>query len=306
MATPVTVSDPTPPPAPIDALRDGVHALIAGGPDNWKQFVDAASQLAVSLAIAALILVVTLWLSGWAARLMRRALGRLRPAGAADATLQGFMSSLVRWTVIVIGLMAVFEQLGVRATSILAVLGAASIAVGLALQGALSNVAAGVMILILRPYRVGDVVEINGTVGTVKRLDLFMTRLADGDNLDIYMPNGKVFGEMIVNYSTPENRRMELAFSLDYDHDQEKAAALLIACAKADPRILADPAPWAKTTALGEHAVTITLRAWARLDVYWDARFDLLKRASEALQTGGLEHPYPHQVAVAKAAKPPA
>jgi small conductance mechanosensitive channel len=210
------------------------------------------------------------------------------------------MGSLVRWVVIALGLMAVLEQLGVRTTSILAVIGAASIAVGLALQGALSNVAAGVMLLILRPYRVGDVVEINDTIGTVKRLDLFMTLLADGDNLDVYMPNGKVFGEMIINYSTPRTRRMELEFSVDYDHDQGRAAALLVECARADPRILADPAPWAKTTALGEHAVTVTLRAWAATDAYWDARFDLIKRASEALQAGGIAHPYPHQVAVEK------
>ena len=159
------------------------------------------------------------------------------------------------------------------------------------------------MLLILRPYRVGDVVEINGTIGTVKRLDLFTTELADGDNLDIYMPNGKVFGEMIINYSTPKDRRMELSFSVDYDHDLERAQALLIDCAKADPRILSRPAPWAKVTALGEHSVTVTLRAWARLDVYWDARFDLLERAAIALQAGGLAHPYPHHVAVAKAAE---
>jgi small conductance mechanosensitive channel len=160
------------------------------------------------------------------------------------------------------------------------------------------------MLLILRPYRVGDVVEINGRVGTVRRLDLFTTQLSDADNLDIYMPNGKVFGEMIINYSSPANRRMELTFSVDYDHDLARAEALLIDCARADPRILKTPAPWAKVTALGEHSVTVTLRAWAKLDVYWDARFDLLERAAVALQTGGLQHPYPHQVSVTKAPKP--
>jgi small conductance mechanosensitive channel len=302
--TPPLPDPTTPPPEPIDAIRSGVHALIEGGADNWRSFFDAAGQLAVNLAVAGVILVFTLWASGWAAGLIRRALGRLQRPGARDETLQGFMASLVRWTVIVLGLMAVLEQLGVRTTSILAVVGAASIAIGLALQGALSNVAAGVMLLILRPYRVGDVVEINGKIGTVKRLDLFTTQLADGDNLDIYMPNGKLFGEMIINYSTPNNRRMELNFSVDYDHDLARAKALLIDCAKADARILKTPAPWAKVTELGEHSVTVTLRAWARLDVYWDVRFDVLERAAVALQAGGLEHPYPHQVAVQKPAKP--
>ena len=269
-------------------------------------FLEAIGQLAVSLVIAALILGFTLWASGWAARLTRRAVGRLQRNGAPDATLQGFMASLVRWIVIIVGMMAVLEQLGVRTTSILAVLGAASIAIGLALQGALSNVAAGVMILILRPYRVGDTVEVNGKIGTVKRLDLFMTALSDPDNLDIYMPNGKVFGDTIINYSSPPYRRMELHFSLDYDHDLDRARALLLDCAAADPRMLKNPAPWCQVTALGDSAVTVTLRAWAKLDVYWEARFDLVQRAGEALQAAGLQHPYPHQISVEKRPKPPA
>ncbi len=290
----------SPPPEPVDAIRAGVHAAIAGGPQNWRLFFDAAGQLAVNLVVAGLILVITLWAAQWAARLMRRALDRLQRPGAHDPTMQGFMASLTRWIVIVLGLMAVLEQLGVRTTSILAVVGAASLAIGLALQGALANVAAGVMLLVLRPYRVGDFVQIDGRMGTVKRLDLFMTELADPDNLDIYVPNGKAFGDVIINYSTAPNRRMELNFSIDYDHDQSQAQALLIECANADPRITKTPAPWAKTTALGENAVTITLRAWAGLDVYWDARFDLLQRASQALQAAGLAHPYPHQVALTK------
>ena len=297
---------PETPPEPLGAVRAGVNAIVGGGPDNWRMFLEAIGQVAVSLVIAALILGFTLWVSGWAARLTRRAVGRLQRNGAPDATLQGFMASLVRWIVIVVGLMAVLEQLGVRTTSILAVLGAASIAIGLALQGALSNVAAGVMLLILRPYRVGDTVEVNGRIGTVKRLDLFMTALSDPDNLDIYMPNGKVFGDTIINYSSPAYRRMELHFSVDYDHDLDRSRALLLGCATADPRLLKKPEPWCQVTALSESAVTVTLRAWAKLDDYWDARFELVQHASEALQAGGLQHPYPHQTAVAKAPRPPA
>ena len=288
----------TPPPEPIDAIRAGVHAAIAGGPDNWRMFFDAAGQLAVNLVVAALILVVTLWLARIAAGVTRRTVGRLQRPGATDSTLQGFMGSLARWVVIVLGLMAVLEQLGVRATSILAVVGAASIAIGLAMQGALANVAAGVMLLVLRPYRVGDFVEIDGRSGMVRRLDLFMTQLADADNLDVYVPNSKAFGGVITNYSSPGTRRMELAFPIDYAADQERAQALLIECAAADPRILKDPPPWSKTTALGDDALTVTLRCWARHDVYWDARFDLVQRAIEALQAGGFDHPYAHLVSV--------
>jgi len=191
----------------------------------------------------------------------------------------------------------------VQTTSILAVLGAASLAIGLAVQGALGNVAAGVLILIMKPYRVGDWVEINGKIGAVKRLGLFVTELSDSDNLDIHMPNSKVLGEMIINYSTPTNRRMELNFRVDYDADLDRALAVLLDCARTDARILAEPAPWSGVTALGESAVTVTLRAWAVLDVYWDARFDMLKRVKQALQAAGMNWAYPRQVSVETPAK---
>lgn len=243
MPIPKPITDAAAPPD-LDVIHAAVRALMSHDPGDWRQVFDDAGQLAVSLVVAGVILIATLWLSGWASQLVRRALGRMQAPHAPDATVQGFMASVTRWVVIIMGLMAVLEQLGVRTTSILALIGAASIAVGLALQGALSNVAASVMLLILRPYRVGDVVEINGKVGTVRRLDLFVTELADPDNLDIIMPNSKVFGEMIVNYSTPANRRMELNFNVDFEDDLDAALGLLIQCAKADPRVLAKPEPW--------------------------------------------------------------
>ena len=287
---------------PLTGLLEKGQAALSGDPAFWRGFVDWAAHLAVNLVAATLLLVATLFIARWAARLSRRTLNRL-PSGAADSTLPTFLSSLVRWGIIVLGLVAVFQQLGVQTTSILAVVGAASLAIGLALQGALGNVAAGVMILIMRPYRIGDWVEINGKSGLVKRLDLFTTELSDADNLDIYMPNSKVVGEMIINYSTAKNRRMELAFKVDYADDLDQAIAVLIDTAKADPRVLKDPAPWAKVTALGDSAVTVTLRAWANLPDYWDTRFDMIKRVKEALEAAGLSIPYPHQVSVEKPKK---
>ncbi|MDR3510345.1 MAG: mechanosensitive ion channel [Caulobacteraceae bacterium] len=285
---------------PLDALRSEVHAALSGDPVAWRNTLDAAGGLAVNLVTAALILVVTLWASQWAARLLRRALEQLHRPAAPDATLVGFLSSVVRWVVLIVGLMAVLEELGVQTTSILALLGAGSLAIGLAMQGALANVAAGVMLLVLRPYRVGEVVQINGRIGTVVRLDLFMTELSDPDNLSIHMPNGKVFGEMIVNFSTPRSRRMELGFNIDYADDLDQALALLVGCAKADSRVLPDPAPWSGVTALGDSAVTVTLRAWAPTAIFWDVRYDMLKRVKETLEGAGLNFAYPHQVTVAK------
>ena len=272
--------------------------LLSGDTELWRNLLTTAGNLAVNLLIAGAILVLTLWASGWAARAVRRGIARLTRTAGADTTLQSFVASLARWAVIVIGVTAVLQQLGVRETSILAVLGAASLAVGLALQGALSNVAAGVMILILRPYRVGDVVEANGRSGTVTSLDLFATLLSDADNLDVFVPNSKVFGDVIINYSTPANRRMELTFRIDYGDDLDTALATLLDCARADKRVLAKPPPDARVTALGESAVTLALHAWAPVNVYWDVRFEMIRRAKLAMDAAGFVVPYPHQVSV--------
>jgi len=295
--------------SPVELARARIGAAFNGDPQVWRDLLASFGGFAVNLVIAALILAVTLWASGWAARVVRRAIDRLPSKQPSDRTLQTFAGSVARWGVIIVGLIAVMQQLGVQTTSILAVLGAASLAVGLALQGALSNVAAGVLILILRPYRVGDVVEVNGRAGTVKSLDLFGTYLSDADNLDIFVPNSKVFGEVIINYSTPGSRRMELNFRVDYADNLDDALEVLLACAATDKRILAKPPPDANVTALGDSAVTITLHAWAPVKDYWNARFTMIKRVKEALDAAGLSIPYPHQVSVAKApakAAPPA
>jgi small conductance mechanosensitive channel len=287
---------PTTPPG--DWLIEHARAALNGNPTVWQEFIRWLGHFGVNLAVALLILIGTLWFSGLISRIIRKALGGLPGAQPADVTLSVFVSALARWAIIALGLVAVLQQLGVQTTSILAVVGAASLALGLAVQGALGNVAAGVLILLNRPYRVGDWVEINSKVGQVKRLGLFSTQLSDPDNLDIHMPNSKVLGEMIINYSTAASRRMELHVRIDYADDLDQAIAVLLDCAKADKSLLADPAPWAGVTALGDSAVTVSLRAWANLDAYWDARYALLKRVKEAMQAAGLKVAYPHQVAV--------
>jgi small conductance mechanosensitive channel len=294
----LTAAIKTLPPPTLAVARVRLSDLLSGDTELWRNLLTSVGNFAVNLLIAAVILVLTLWASGWAARAVRRGIAHLTRNSGADTTLQSFVSSLTRWAVIIIGVTAVLQQLGVRETSILAVLGAASLAVGLAIQGALSNVAAGVMILILRPYRVGDVVEVNGRSGTVKSLDLFATLLSDADNLDVFVPNSKVFGDVIINYSTPANRRMELSFRLHYEDDLDQALAVLLDCAKADKRVLAKPAPDARVTALGDSAVTLALHAWAPVNVYWDVRFEMIRRAKLAMDAAGFVVPYPHQVSL--------
>jgi small conductance mechanosensitive channel len=296
---------------PIDAtvppVIDQARRLLFGDSELVRHAADAAGGLAVNLALAGVILAATLWAANWLSQLTARAIARAHRRNPVDTTLQSFAASLVRYFVFVVGMVGVLQQLGVKATSVIAVLGAASLAIGLALQGALANVAAGVMLLILRPYRVGDRVEINGRQGTVKGLDLFATRLSDPDNLNIFVPNAKAFGEIIVNQTSPAGRRAEIDLTIDYEDDVDRALKVLLECAAADPRVLAKPEPWAKLTALKDNGVTVTLRAWFSPSDYWDARYDLLKAVKQRLEAEGFSFPYPHQVAVqSRAFQPPA
>ena len=223
--------------------------------------VDTFGDLAVNLVAAALILTVTIWLSRWISKGVKTALGRIH-RDQPDPTLQSFGGSMARYLVIIVGLVAVLSQLGVQTTSILAVLGAASLAIGLALQGALSNVAAGVMILLFRPYRIGDLVEIGTRKGVVRNLDLFLTELATLDNLRVIVPNSKAFGDVIVNYTTHSRRRVEAVFKLPFATDVTSVIAGLTARIEGDSRVRKDPAPTVEVTDMAHESYQLTARCW--------------------------------------------
>lgn len=283
----------------INTLAQSIPATLkttfSGETAAIMKLSDVAGDFAVNFVIASGIFAGTLWLSKWLSGAVKRGFKRL-PRTAHDETLQDFVSSIVRYAVIVIGIVAILRRLGVETTSIITVLGAASLAVGLALQGALSNVAAGVMILIFRPYRVGDVVFIAGKMGTVKKLDLFMTEMADFDGLKIVAPNSKAFGDVVTNYTNIERRRIELHFGVGYGDDLGRAGEVAMRTAAADARVLKTPAPWCKPTALESSTVTLTLRCWTLVDGYWDTRFDVLKAVKEAFDAEGVSLPFPIQV----------
>ena len=243
------------------------------------QVAEAGGKLAVNLVSAALILVIAVWASRWVSGLVRRALSRIKGSHAPDPTLIGFIASLVRYVILVVGLVAVLQQLGVQATSVVAVLGAASLAVGLALQGALSNVAAGVMILLFRPYRVGDVIETGTRTGRVRNLDLFVTELATADNLKIVIPNSKVFGDVIVNHSFHDIRRLDAVFRLPAAGDIQAVIAALEKRARSDPRVLKDPPVAVEVTAVTEAYVEGSVRGWVKRKDYNAAKADMLLAA---------------------------
>jgi small conductance mechanosensitive channel len=283
---------------PVAPFFDMVGRAVSGDPVMLRNLAATLGAFSVRILVAGLILGLTLWAAKRLGRIAESGVERLNRSHPADKTLASFVSGLVRYLVITIGLIAVLQQLGVQATSVIAVLGAASLAIGLALQGTLSNVAAGVMLLLQRPYRVGDKVELNGRQGVVQAIDLFNTRLLDYDGLTLYLPNGKVFGDMIVNITRAGRRRIELVFGVDYEDDLDLAITTLLALAAADQRVLSTPKPWARVTALLDSSVSVTLRCWASPEDWTDTKFDLIKAAKQGLEAQGLSFPYPHQVSI--------
>lgn len=284
----------SPPPAP--AVSEWLALAFSGDPVLLRNLAAVAGAFSVRVLVAGLILAVTLWAAKRLSHAAERGVEQIHGHHPADRTLATFTAALVRYLIVAIGLIAVLQQLGVQATSVLAVLGAASLAIGLALQGTLGNVAAGVMILLQRPYRVGDKVELNGRQGVVIGVDLFNTKLRDYDGLTLYQPNGKIFGELIVNITEAGRRRIELTAGVDYGDDLDLALALLTEIAADERRVLAEPKPWAKVTGLADSSVGVTLRCWTTSDDWMNTRFDLLKAIKERFEARGLSFPYPHQV----------
>ena len=283
--------------APITQAAESGRQAAASDAAMIAKLVSAAGDAAINISIALLILAATLFLSKWAAKTARRVLSRVR-GFRHDPTVLSFSVQVVRVLVLIIGLIAVLQRLGVQTTSIIAVLGAASLAVGLALQGTLSNVASGFMLLVLRPYRVGEVIDIGGVSGTVQRLDLFTTQLSNANNHKIVIPNSKVLSDVVTNLTGQKTRRIEIKFTVGYGEDLNQTRSVLAEMAKSHEKVLTDPHPWTGVTALLDSAVEVTLHAWVEVGDWWQTQADLMQGGKEALDAAGIEIPFPHQVAV--------
>lgn len=257
----------------------------------------AYAPLVVAAVKALAVLVVGWMVAGSVGGFVRR---RMLKAKNMDPTLAGFVSSLVKWVILLATLIAVLELFGVKATSLVAVLGAATLAIGLALQGTLSDLAAGVMLVLFRPYRVGQFVDIDGTSGTVKDLNLFVTELATPDNVQIIMPNGKAWGAVITNFSAHDVRRVDLTFNIDYSDNADQAMAIILETIAADACAHKDPAPWARVVNLGDSSVDLGVRIWCDASDYWELKFAMTKAVKEAFDAGGISIPYPHAVHIGR------
>lgn len=246
----------------------------------------------MSVIGAVIILIVGWIISGFVFRTIRGAALR---SERIDDTIGIFLAGAARYGVLVFTVVAVLARFGVQTASIIAVLGALGIAVGLALQGTLSNVAAGLMILFLRPFKIGDYIEAGSTGGTVTGVSLFTTEMNTPDNVRTVVPNGQIIGGIIKNYSTNPTRRLDIVVGIAYEDDIDKAFAVMKAIVDADNRILNDPEPQYLVSELADSSVNITARFWCGAGDYWPIKFELTKAFKEAFDKNGITIPFPQR-----------
>jgi small conductance mechanosensitive channel len=239
---------------------------------------------------AILMLLAGVLVSRWASR-------RIRAVGlryeALDSTLFNFLANIVRYAILAFTILFVLNTFGIQTTSIVALIGAAGLAIGLALQGTLSNVAAGVMIVLFRPFKIGDFVELAGVSGTVKDITLNFTELANLSNVQIIVPNAQVWGNIITNYSTNGTRRAEWTFGVSYDADLKLTEEIIRKTIMSDPRSMVEPEPFIQVNNLGDFSVDFLVRVWVPSSAYFQYQADMKRYVKEALDTAGVEIPFP-------------
>lgn len=251
-----------------------------------------ALEYGTNIVAALIILIIGTWIAGRAANAVRRGLGR---SDRIDATLKPLFAKMVRYVIIIFTLIAILNQFGVQTASIIAVVGAAGLAIGLSLQGTLQNIAAGIMLLILRPFRVGDFIDAGPVSATVDEISLFTTQFTTVDGIFVSCPNSALWNSKITNYSRNNKRRMDLVIGISYEDDIAKAIEVLTGLMEKDDRVLKDPAYQCMVTTLGDSSVEITMRLWASSSDFWAVKFDMTRWAKEKIDAAGLSIPYPQR-----------
>jgi small conductance mechanosensitive channel len=245
----------------------------------------------IRVLTALAILVIGRWLARAIVRVIERVMARAR----LDAMLTSFLGNILYTVLLLVVVIAALDRLGIQTTSLLAVFGAAGLAIGLALKDSLSNFSSGVMLIVFRPFKVGDFIEAAGMSGAVEEVRIFNTVLRTGDNREIIIPNSHVYGGPITNVSARPTRRIDLVLGIGYDDDIRRAKQLIEEAFAADARILADPAPAVSVAELADSSVNLNIRPWVLTADYWDVRSDLLLRLKQSFDANGIHIPYPQR-----------
>lgn len=250
----------------------------------WDNFLEYLPTLIAAIIVYIICSIINKIIM----KLLSKGLGRSK----IDTTVHGFLRSLVKVVLLCITIIIVLTILRVPMTSIITVVGSAGIAIGLALQSSLSNIAGGVIVLIEKNFRVGDYISINGTEGFVKEISVFATNIVSYDNKSIFVPNGTVSNATIINYTREKIRRIEHVMSISYDNDTKKAMSVIIEVLKNHSKVLDTPEPFARISAFASSSIDITVRAWVNSEDYWEVYFDLLEYIKDAFDKNGIVIPY--------------
>ena len=256
------------------------------------EMLDKIMTLGINIIGAILILIAGRIAAGIGRKVSRNAMTR----SGTDPSLMTFVGNIVYYIIFIFAVVAALAKFGIETASFVAILGAASFAIGFALQGSLANFASGVMVLVFRPFKVGDFIDAAGVKGTVKEIGLFATTIATGDNIKILVPNGKVYGDTIQNYSAFETRRVDLVMGIGYDSSIDTAEEVMLGIIKEDKRIHSEPAPFIAVSELADSSVNFVVRTWVDSGDYWAVKFDLTEKFKKAFDSAGIDIPYPQQV----------
>ncbi len=243
----------------------------------------------IKLIYAVAIIIIGKWIAKWLSSLSKK----LMIKSNVDQTLSSFISNFIYALIMVFVILAALSKLGINTTSLVAILGAAGLAVGLALQGTLANIGAAVLIIIFKPFKVGDFVEAGGAIGSVEDINMFSTIFKTGDNKVIIVPNAAVIGGKITNYSTKDTRRVDWTFGIGYEDDLKKAKNIIQEIINSHEKILKEPKPLVAVSELADSSVNFTVRGWVKSSDYWSVYFDVIENVKLAFDKEGISIPYP-------------
>jgi small conductance mechanosensitive channel len=262
---------------------------------DFNNIISSLQTFAAFYGLKIIAAIVIFVVGRWVARALRNAIKKMMAKGDVDETLISFVGNLTYITLLAFVIIAALNQLGVQTTAFIAVIGAAGLAIGLALQGSLANFAAGVLMIIFRPFKAGDYIEGAGVAGTVEEVQIFATQLKTPDNKTIIVPNAKMMGDNITNYSAKDTRRVDMVIGVGYGDDLKKVREILEDILAKDDRILEDPAPTIGVLELGDNSVNFAVRPWVKKEDYWGAYFDVTETVKRRFDEEGISIPYPQR-----------
>ncbi|WP_136481552.1 mechanosensitive ion channel family protein [Cognatitamlana onchidii] len=265
---------------------------------DTEKWLDLATTYGLKLIGAILIWII----GGWIIKKLLKGAKVVMAKGNYEESLQKFLLNLLGWSLKIVLIIVVLGTIGVETTSFAAVIAAAGLAIGLALQGSLGNFAGGVLIMIFKPFKIGDLIEAQGEIGVVKEIEIFTTKLTGLSNREIIIPNGSLSNGNIINYTVEGTRRVDLVIGVSYDADIKQTKDVLMDVLTSHPKVLKDPAPSINVLELADSSVNFAVRPWSTADDYWDVYFGITENVKEALDKAGIEIPYPHQVEIHKEA----